>query len=499
MGEVYRARDTRLGRDVAVKVLTAALAADPERLARFEREARAVAALSHPNIIAVFDIGHERIDGGGETTFVVTELLEGHTLRERLVEGPTPVRKAIDIGRQIAEALAAAHERGIVHRDLKPENVFVTNDGRVKVLDFGLAQMAPVAGLDMGQTIAASPHTIGTTPGTILGTVGYMAPEQLRGQPVDARADIFALGALLYELLTRERAFHGDSSADAISAILNAEPAQLPRVAIIATPAIERIVRRCLEKSPAERFQSADELVGALDTCRRRQRAVGAAEGRVRRARPPVCRSAPLPPGSAGRWRQSPSASSCCGAATRARARHSGRALLDSREHRVVERHRVGVAGRPLHCVGAPTTPGASGIVLRRLDFARGRASSRDDAGILADHVVARQPDARVFRQLALLVRDIPPERRGTSPTCLNGQPVWPGARTAPSSSAPPQAYAQSRTLAAGETAVAHGNGSGDLARPAVVPARRRSLSLRSRDRESAKRTRDARRGDRQP
>jgi serine/threonine protein kinase len=160
MGEVYRARDTRLGRDVAVKVLTAALAADPQGLARFEREARAVAALSHPNIIAVFDIGRERIGGSSEATFVVTELLEGRTLRERLVEGPTPVRKAIEMGRQIAEALAAAHERGIVHRDLKPENVFVTNDGRVKVLDFGLAQMAPVAALDMGQTIATSPHTI---------------------------------------------------------------------------------------------------------------------------------------------------------------------------------------------------------------------------------------------------------------------------------------------------------------------------------------------------
>jgi hypothetical protein len=266
MGEVYRARDTRLGRDVAVKVLPAALACDPQGLARFEREARAVAALSHPNIVALFDISRQRIDGvSDEVIFVVTELLEGKTVRERLEDGPIPTRKALDIARQIADALAAAHDRGIVHRDLKPENIFITTDGRVKVLDFGLAQVAATAGLEATETMAAAPKTIGTTPGTILGTVGYMAPEQVRGQPMDARADLFALGAVLYELLTRERAFRGESPADTISAILHADPVQAPRLAT-ASPAVERIVRRCLEKLPAERFQSARDLSFALDT-----------------------------------------------------------------------------------------------------------------------------------------------------------------------------------------------------------------------------------------
>ena len=267
MGEVYRARDTRLGRDVAIKVLPAALARDPQGLARFEREARAVAALSHPNIVALFDIGRQRIDGASEeVTFVVNELLEGKTVRERLEEGPIPARKALDMARQIADALAAAHDRGIVHRDLKPENVFVTTDGRVKVLDFGLAQVAATAGLETTETMAAAPKTIGTTPGTILGTIGYMSPEQVRGQPVDARADLFALGAMLYEMLTAERAFSGESAADTISAILHSEPARLSRIAAIAPPSIERMVRRCLEKSPTERFQSARDLSFALDT-----------------------------------------------------------------------------------------------------------------------------------------------------------------------------------------------------------------------------------------
>jgi dipeptidyl aminopeptidase/acylaminoacyl peptidase len=267
MGEVYRARDTRLGRDVAIKVLPAALARDPQGLARFEREARAVAAISHPNIVALFDIGRQPIEGASdEVTFVVNELLEGKTVRQRLEEGPIPARKALDMARQIADALAATHDRGIVHRDLKPENVFVTTDGRVKVLDFGLAQVAATAGLESTETMAAAPKTIGTTPGTILGTIGYMAPEQVRGQPVDARADLFALGAMLYEMLTAERAFSGQSAADTISAILHTEPAQLSRIAAIAPPSIERIVRRCLEKAPAERFQSARDLSFALDT-----------------------------------------------------------------------------------------------------------------------------------------------------------------------------------------------------------------------------------------
>ena len=200
MGEVYRARDTRLERDVAIKILPSQLAQDPDRRARFEREARAVAALSHPNILAIHDVGlHEG------TTYAVTELLEGETLRQRLEGGAMPPRKAVEIGVQIANGLAAAHEKGIVHRDLKPENVIVTRDGRVKILDFGLATELSQASPD-SPTIAG-----GTEPGMILGTVGYMSPEQVRGTQVDQRTDIFALGAVLFEMLTGRRAFRRDT------------------------------------------------------------------------------------------------------------------------------------------------------------------------------------------------------------------------------------------------------------------------------------------------
>src|SRR5881628_2236794 len=215
MGEVYRAHDSRLGRDVAIKVLPARIAGDPQALARFEREARAVAALSHPNIIALFDISI-----GDATPYAVTELLEGETLRDRLKQGPVPLRKALDYGRQIADALAAAHDRGIVHRDLKPENIFLTADGRVKVLDFGLAQVAASPSTDAGLTMATTPH-VATSPGTILGTMGYMAPEQVRGQTMDHRTDIFALGAVLYEMFTGRRVFHGETPADVLSAVLH--------------------------------------------------------------------------------------------------------------------------------------------------------------------------------------------------------------------------------------------------------------------------------------
>ncbi|HEV8610610.1 MAG TPA: protein kinase, partial [Thermoanaerobaculia bacterium] len=257
MGEVYRARDTRLERAVAIKVLPARLAADADALARFEREARAVAALSHPNILAIHDFGS---DGG--VVYAVAELLEGATLRERLATGALPSRKAVEYAVQAAQGLAAAHERGIVHRDLKPENVFVTNDGRVKLLDFGLARLRGAESA-MGRETEAPTAAIATEPGVVMGTVGYMSPEQVRGQAADHRSDIFALGAVLYEMLSGKRAFRGASAADTMSAVLNAEPELAPAFST-AEPALAQIVRRCLEKSPGERFQSAQDLAFAL-------------------------------------------------------------------------------------------------------------------------------------------------------------------------------------------------------------------------------------------
>ena len=256
MGEVYRARDTRLDRSVAIKVLPDRLAQDSTALARFEQEARAVAALSHPNILAIHDFGN---DGG--VVYAVAELLEGATLRERLAAGALPPRKAVEYAAQAAQGLAAAHERGIVHRDLKPENVFVTNDGRVKLLDFGLARLAATE--SAGRETEAPTAVVATEPGVVMGTVGYMSPEQVRGQPADHRSDIFALGAVLYEMLSGKRAFRGASAADTMSAVLNAEPELAPSFST-AEPALAQIVRRCLEKSPGERFQSARDLAFAL-------------------------------------------------------------------------------------------------------------------------------------------------------------------------------------------------------------------------------------------
>src|SRR5271170_7562536 len=217
MGEVYRARDARLNRDVAIKILPASFSADADRLQRFALECRAAAALNHPNILSIFDIGD--VDGA---PYVVSELLEGETLRDRLRNGPLSSRKAIDYAQQIARGLAAAHEKGIVHRDLKPENIFLTNDGRVKILDFGLAKLThPETGDSSGD---APTQQVGTDAGTVMGTVGYMSPEQVRGKPADPRSDIFAFGAILYEMLSGKRAFHGDSAADTMSAILKEEP-----------------------------------------------------------------------------------------------------------------------------------------------------------------------------------------------------------------------------------------------------------------------------------
>jgi Tol biopolymer transport system component len=257
MGEVYRARDTQLGRDVAIKVLPSFLSDDPDRLRRFEQEARAAAALNHPNILVVFQLGtHEGV------RYLVSELLEGSTLREPLQRGALSIRKAIDYGVQIARGLAAAHEKGIVHRDLKPENVFVTKDGRVKILDFGLARLLPQRG-----EVEVNAPTISdiTDPGTVMGTVGYMSPEQVRGKPADHRADIFAFGAMLYEMLTGKRSFQKPTSAETMTAILNEEPPGVSQLAPLAPPAMQRVVHRCLEKSPEQRFQSASDLAFALE------------------------------------------------------------------------------------------------------------------------------------------------------------------------------------------------------------------------------------------
>ena len=262
MGEVYRARDSRLDRDVAVKVLPADVADDASRLARFEREAKAIAALSHPNILAIYDVGHEL-----STAYVVTELLEGETLRERIVAGALPVRKAIEYGAQVADGLAAAHEKGIVHRDLKPENIFITRDDRAKLLDFGLAKTAPAPPAIGGETGRPESPTITAVsdPRLVVGTVGYMAPEQVRAHPVDHRADIFAFGATLYEMVTGRRAFHGATSADTMTAVLDRDvaPMILPDGSLL-PPALERVVLRCLEKNPAARFQSTTDLAFAL-------------------------------------------------------------------------------------------------------------------------------------------------------------------------------------------------------------------------------------------
>ena len=253
MGEVYRARDTRLGRDVAVKVLPASLASDRELLWRFEQEARAVGTLDHPNILAIHDLGtHE------ETPYLVTELLEGQTLRDRMSGSTLPLRKAVDIAVQTANGVAAAHAKGTVHRDLKPENLFITADGRVKILDFGLAKLAePPA--DAGETLAR------TQPGSVLGTVGYMSPEQVRGREADSRSDIFSIGAILYEMVTGRRPFTGDSAVETMSAILKEDPPEISTIQKGVPPAVERVIRRCLEKSGEERFQSARDLAFALE------------------------------------------------------------------------------------------------------------------------------------------------------------------------------------------------------------------------------------------
>jgi serine/threonine protein kinase/Tol biopolymer transport system component len=258
MGDVYRARDTRLGRDVAIKVLPEALTKDVDRLRRFEQEARTIAALNHPNILGIHDIG--TYDGA---PFLVSELLEGKTLRETLEAGPLAMRRSIEYALGIAQGLAGAHDKGIVHRDLKPENVFVTRDGRVKILDFGLAKLASPKEESNTEVTLTSPATL---PGVVMGTVGYMSPEQVRGEATNPRSDIFSFGAVLYEMLTGRRAFKRNTSAETMTAILREEPPELSETGWQGPPALQRILRRCLEKDAERRFQSASDLAFALES-----------------------------------------------------------------------------------------------------------------------------------------------------------------------------------------------------------------------------------------
>jgi Tol biopolymer transport system component len=255
MGEVYRARDPRLDREVAIKILAAQLASDPVALMRFEREALSVAKLSHPNILSIFELGQ---DAG--RTFVVMELVDGETLRARLRRGALPARRAVAYALQIARGIAAAHARGIVHRDLKPENVMITRDDHIKILDFGLAKPAELRSNDVTRTRVA------TTAGTLVGSVGYMAPEQVRCLEVDHRADIFAFGAVLYEMLSGDYAFTGQTAADTMLAVLTKDPPDLDTSRLSLSPGLDRIVGRCLEKSPDLRFQSANDLAFALES-----------------------------------------------------------------------------------------------------------------------------------------------------------------------------------------------------------------------------------------
>ena len=259
MGEVYRAFDPKINREVAIKILPPALSADKDRLARFEQEAQAAGALNHPNILVI-----HHIDTHDGAPYIVSELLEGETLRERAGGAALSHRKAIDFALQIAHGLAAAHEKGIVHRDLKPENVFITKEGRIKILDFGLAKLTTASDGSQSQTEIPT-RRVDTNPGVVMGTIGYMSPEQVRGKPADHRSDIFSFGAILYEMLSGRRAFRGESTADTMSAILREDPPDLSDTNKLINPALERVVNHCLEKNPEERFNSARDLAFAIE------------------------------------------------------------------------------------------------------------------------------------------------------------------------------------------------------------------------------------------
>jgi len=258
MGEVYRARDTRLDRTVAIKILPASVSSDPDRLLRFQHEARILSTLNHPNVLAIFDVGEQN-----DVRYLVSEFLDGRSMREALATGALPRRKATEYALEIAKGLAAAHEKAVVHRDLKPDNIFITGDERVKILDFGLAkQTATESAADESPTMTVAAPT---TPGTVMGTVGYMSPEQVRGQTLDHRSDIFSFGAVLYEMVSGQRAFSGESSVEIMNAILKEDVAELSTSGGQASPGLDRIIRRCLEKKPERRFQSASDLAFAID------------------------------------------------------------------------------------------------------------------------------------------------------------------------------------------------------------------------------------------
>ena len=284
MGQVYRARDTRLNRTVAVKVLPVHLSADPAARARFVREGQALAALSHPNLVALYDVGTE-----GDVSYAVMELVDGETLHARMAGHPLPMRRVIDYAAQIARGLSAAHEKGIVHRDLKPTNVIVTADGRVKILDFGLAKAGTGPVSDAGVPNDAE-TAMATDPGTVLGTVGYMAPEQVRGQATDTRADIFSFGAVLYEMAAGRRAFARDTAAETMTAILKEDPPDIaPERGV--PPALDRIIRHSLEKRREERFRSAADLAFQLETLTSPSAAVESVAAEAPRATPLVQRT----------------------------------------------------------------------------------------------------------------------------------------------------------------------------------------------------------------
>ena len=274
MGDVYRARDKRLGRDVAIKLIAGASAADPARVHRFEQEARAAGQINHPNILSVYDLG---VHGG--VPFIVTELLEGESLRTRLQKSPISLRKAVEYARQAAEALAAAHDKGVVHRDIKPDNLFLTADGRLKILDFGIAKLRAADEAEGGSGALTN-----TAAGTVVGTAGYMSPEQVRGEPVDARSDIFSLGAVIYEMVSGRPAFARPTAAETMTAVLKEDPPDVP--AAQAPPALARIIARCLEKAREARFQSARDLAFGLDVLSATQPV--ATIGSVRSRRTPV-------------------------------------------------------------------------------------------------------------------------------------------------------------------------------------------------------------------
>jgi serine/threonine protein kinase/Tol biopolymer transport system component len=259
MGEVYAARDVRLGRKVAIKLLPATIAGDADRLRRFEQEARAIGMLNHPNVLTIHDL-----DLRGETPFIVSELLEGETLRDRIKRGAIPMHKALDFAMQIARGLAAAHERGVVHRDLKPENLFLTRDERVKILDFGLAKLAQTPSASAAANSIVLP-VFHTEPGKVMGTAGYMSPEQVRGDEADSRADMFAFGTIMHEMLTGERPFRGDTAVETMNAILKTDPPNLPDSLASQSPGLQRLIHRCLEKRPEQRFQSSSDLGFALE------------------------------------------------------------------------------------------------------------------------------------------------------------------------------------------------------------------------------------------